>query len=510
MADKQIIVDINAHQTRVALLEEGNLAEIYIERRGTERIVGNIYVGKVQNVLPGMQAAFVDIGLKKNAYLYAGDILADKSDLEFSDQAQKPEITAKIQDAVKPGQHIMLQILKEPIMNKGARVTTNITLPSRTMVLMPTVNYTGVSRRIEDENERLRLREIADKIKPENMGLIVRTAAQGKEEEELSGDVDFLVRMWERVRNKAQYAQPPKLIHGEEALLFRVIRDFFTEDVDCLVINDTDAYEKVKIVAEILSPKFVDRVQLYQGYGDLFDNYDIDGRIDDLMNRKVWLKSGGYIIIDQTEALTAIDVNTGKYIGSNDLAQTLFNTNLEAADEIARQLRLRDIGGIIVIDFIDMESMQDRETLLERLRTALHKDRTKTNVVGMTGLGLIEMTRKKVRNSLSATQQCSCPYCQGEGRIPNYETTALKIRKQLMREFDNSSMENWLVCVQPAVAKLFSERAQEGRTILDKLGGRTVYISPDYTQKVGEFSIRPIGDLTEVQSIIEGCNCYHM
>ncbi len=505
---KEIVVDVNVHQTRVALLENGDLAELYIERRGGERLVGNIYVGKVQNVLPGMQAAFVDIGLEKNAFLYAGDILADKSDLEFPDQTDKPIIPANIKDIVKPGQQIMLQILKEPVGSKGARVTTNITLPGRNLVLMPTVNYIGVSRRIDDEDERARLRDIIERHKPEGMGVIVRTAAEGKSEEEFAHDLAFLARLWETTKKRAQTIPAPAVVHSEEALLFRIIRDLFSFDVKRLVINDLQALERVKTVAGMLSPEFIDRVELYQGEDDLFDRYELESRIDKLLGRRVWLKSGGYLVIDQTEALTVIDVNTGKYVGTDNLQSTLLNTNLEAAAEIARQLRLRDIGGIIVIDFIDLEFEPDKQKLLTTLQNELKHDRTKSNVVGMTGLGLVEMTRKKVRRSLSATLQTNCPYCRGQGRVLSEESVALKIRKALLRSFTNSACENWLVECSKTVSQCLETRARDGKPIFDKLGGRKVYVRSVFGLQADQYNIQALADPEALNEAMQDCVLY--
>ncbi len=504
MVRKEIVVDINPCQTRVAMLENGELAEIYIERVGRERLVGNIYKGCVANVLPGMQAAFVDIGLEKNAFLYAGDILVDKSDFVFPGGGQPPIIPTAIKDIVKQGQEIILQVIKEPVGTKGARVTTHITLPGRTLVLMPTVNYIGVSRRIDDEEERGRLRGIIERIKPENMGVIVRTAAAGKSEEEFKNDIQFLVRLWERVQNKGKLAHAPRVIHSEEALIFRTIRDIFTRDVQRLVINDEEYFERVKVVAGIISPELQDRVEYYQGEEALFDHFMLEGRLDKLLQRKVWLKNGGYIVIDQTEALTAIDVNTGKYVGSDDLQETLFETNCEAAREIARQLRLRDIGGIIIIDFIDMEGQENRDALIDILREELKKDRTKSNVVGMTGLGLVEMTRKKMRKTLSATLQETCSYCRGEGKLLSAESVALRIRRQLQREFKNTSCDTYLVEAHPSVCGLIEARAQSGHehALLPKAEGRTVYVRSLPYMHIEEFRIQSVTDQQMLENIV--------
>ena len=445
--DKEIVVDINPYQTRTVLLEDGAPSEIYIEQRGKERLVGNIYKGRVQNVLPGMQAAFVDVGLERNAFLYAGDIKLDDGEFQFGDSCTEvPTEIPNIKEIVKPGQEIMVQVIKEPVGNKGVRVTTHITLPGRTLVLMPMVNYIGVSRRIEDEKERTRLKETIAKVKPDNMGVIVRTAALDKSVEEFESDMAFLTRMWERIQNKCQMLTAPRLIHAEEPLVFRTIRDLFTPDIGRLTINDREFYEKVQVVAGILSPTLKDRVVLQDTLPDRFDELNLDAVIDKALSRKVWMKNGAYIIIDQTEALTTIDVNTGKYVGNTDnLQETITATNCEAAKEIARQLRLRDISGIIIIDFIDMDEIADKERVLETLRAELRKDRTKSNVLGITQLGLIEMTRKKSRKCISNTLETSCPYCGGTGRVMTAETVLLKVRKKLMRSFATEDHQGYLL-----------------------------------------------------------------
>ncbi len=476
--NKEIVVDINPYQTRVVLLEDGAPSEIYIERRGHERLVGNIYSGRVQNVLPGMQAAFVDIGLERNAFLYAGDIQIDRSDFQFGDHQKDDDIKigpANIKDIVKPGQEIMVQVLKEPVGTKGARVTTHITLPGRTLVLMPTVNYVGVSRRISNEQERARLRTILDEVKPPEMGVIVRTAAEGKTEEEFRGDITFLARLWQRIQQKMKLVSAPRLLHAEEPLIFRTIRDLFTPDIQRLTINDQEFYERVQIVANIISPQLKDCVVLYQGEEDLFDRFDLEAKIEKALARKVWLSNGGYIVIDQTEALTSIDVNTGRYVGTDNLQETITEANCQAAKEIARQLRLRDISGIIIIDFIDMEEIADKERVLDTLKSELKKDRTKSNVLGITQLGLVEMTRKKMRQCISNTLQTTCPYCQGAGRVSSPETVVLKVRKALINRFHQESMADYLVEVHASVAALMDEHSAQA-PLLPTAPGRNIYV----------------------------------
>ncbi|MDR0839820.1 MAG: Rne/Rng family ribonuclease [Christensenellaceae bacterium] len=499
---KEIVVDINPYQTRVVLLENGAPGEIYIERRGKERLVGNIYNGRVQNVLPGMQAAFVDIGLERNAFLFARDILFDKSDFQFDGGAGDiKDDVPNIKDIVKPGQEILVQVTKEPVGSKGARVTTHITLPGRTLVLMPSVNYIGVSRRIEDEDERARLKACIEAVKPASMGAIVRTAAVGKSEEEFAEDMAFLARLWERILQKSKLLSAPRLVHAEETLIFRTIRDLFTADVDKLVINDREFYEKIKAVASIISPALKDRVELYEGATPLFDVYKLESVIDKALARKVWMKNGGHIIIDQTEALTTIDVNTGKFIGNDNLQETITETNCEAAREIARQLRLRDISGIIIIDFIDMEEIGNKEKVLETLRAELRQDRTKSNVLGITQLGLVEMTRKKTRQCISNTLQAPCPYCGGDGKVLSRETVLLKVRKKLLRAFAEETHANYLVRMHPTVAQILEENNTDEAPLLPRAPGRAIWVQTSDQMHVEEFSITPLTSGKELKSI---------
>lgn len=499
--EKEIIVDINPYQTRVVLLEDGSPSEIYIERRGRERLVGNIYKGKVQNVLPGMQAAFVDIGLERNAFLYAGDIQIDRSDFTFhGEQNDIKPAALNIKDIVKPGQEVMVQIVKEPVGTKGARVTTNITLPGRTLVLMPSVNYVGVSRRIEDEEERTRLKNTLEGITEEyKMGVIVRTAAEGKGEAEFRADMHFLARLWERIQQKSKLVSAPHLIHAEEPLVFRTIRDLFTPDIKRLVINDREFYEKVQVVAGILSPALREKVELYEGVPDMFDLLGLETAIEKALSRKVWMKNGGYIIIDQTEALTTIDVNTGKYVGTDNLQETITVTNCEAAKEIARQLRLRDISGIIIVDFIDMDEIADKERVLATLRAELQKDRTKSNVLGITQLGLVEMTRKKTRQCISHTLQSPCPYCGGDGKVLSHETVVLKARKQLMRMMATESSCDYLLRVHPHIAEIIADYSVPQMPILPAMNGRTVFVQADHHMRIDEFEVQRLTSQEEVR-----------
>lgn len=501
--NKKIIADIGPLEARIALLEDDKLVEVHVERRGRERLVGNIYKGRVANVLPGMQAAFVDIGLERNAFLYAGDILADTSDFVFGQKTEYPNLRPKsIEEMVKEGQEIMVQVLKQPGGQKGARITTHVTLPGRMLVLMPTVNHVGVSRRIEDEQERNRLKEILEQLKPKDMGLIVRTAAVNMQAEDFVSEIRFLERLWQKIISRSDILRAPRLIHAEESLIFRTLRDMFTPEVSEFIINDHEYCDKVIAVAGIIAPYMKDRIRLYAGGASIFDDFGIQSRIDKALERKVWMKNGAYIIIDETEALTVIDVNTGKFVGDSDLQQTILDVNIEAAREIARQLRLRDISGIIVIDFIDMEIEANRQQVVQALQEALAKDRTKSNVLGITSLGLVEMTRKKMRRGLSVITQKTCPYCGGSGKIDSEETTALGIRRQLLRQVANTDMKEFLIEVHPSVAEYIESFSEPETPILPKIAGVKFYVLTNETIKRDMYKIVEIASSKEREKLI--------
>lgn len=491
---KKIIADINPYEVRVALTEDGNLAEIQIETRGKERLVGNIYKGKAANILPGMQAAFVDVGLGKNAFLYAGDILVDEQDFEFetpdkSDVNKKHLEIPNIKDILKPGQEILVQILKQPGGNKGARITTHITLPGRLIVLMPTVEHVGVSRRIEDEERRVELKELVTGLKPSNMGVIVRTAAQNASDEEILNEIKFYTRLWDRIAEKADILSGPRLIHAEENLLFRTVRDIFTEDVSEFIINDEEYYQKILALVNIISPHMAERLKLYTGKDNIFDCYNIEDKLNKALQRKVWLKNGCYLIIDEAEALTAIDVNTGKYIGEDDFQQTALNANIEAAHEIARQLRLRDISGIIVIDFIDMESEENKRVVVEELEKALQNDRTKSNVKGMTQLGLVEMTRKKMRRKLSALTERTCPTCGGSGKIYSLDNMSMRVRREVIRTVKEDNDDSYLVEVAPDLAEYIISKNNQNKALLPSFKRSRFYILPSKESGFSQITI---------------------
>ncbi len=495
---KEILVSAEDEETRVAIVEEGVLTEYFLERPLQQRVVGNVYKGRVDNVLPGMEAAFVNIGLERNAFLYVDDVVEQQA----TDEDDVPEHVRNesIKDLLKVGQEIIVQVAKEAIGNKGARVTTNITLPGRFLVLMPTVDYVGVSRRIEEEEERERLRQLAEKIRPRNMGLIVRTVAQGKSERELAGDMRFLLKLWQKILHKGRSASAPGLLHRDLGLVSRVVRDFFTEDVDRLLVDSRHEYERIIDLLDYVSPGLEDRVHYYdRRESPLFDLYGLEAEIEKTLQRKVWLKIGGYLVIDQTEALTVIDVNTGKYVGTTTLENTVYKTNIEAAREIARQLRLRDIGGIIIVDFIDMDRFEHRAEVVRVLEEELKRDRTKAHVLGLTQLGLVEITRKKVRQGLDEVMQKQCPYCHGRGRVLSEETMAARIRREIKRILRNTSSEAVLIEVNPAVAALLIGAGGSNLKKLEKETGKSIYVKGANDCHIEGMNLRARGARAEVE-----------
>ena len=477
----ELIINVSSQETRVALVENGVLAELYIEHHTDRGIAGNIYKGKVVRVLPGMQAAFIDIGLEKAAFLYVSDVCSDLEEFEEMLTIEEPGIELdsslfnainrplQIEDMIYEGQEVLVQVTKEPIGSKGARVSSHITLPGRHLVLMPTVNHLGVSRRIENENERKRLREIIKKIKPDGYGFIVRTASEGKNEEDLNTDMDFLLKLWDNILEKKNNIPIRSLIHHDLDMTMRTIRDLFTEDVDRLIIDSEKEYKKTLEFVETFMPKMKYSVELYDKDEPVFDAYGIEVEIGRALGEKVWLKSGGYIVIEDTEALVAIDVNTGKYVGRRNPEDTILKTNLEAVKEIAYQLRLRNIGGIIIIDFIDMKKESSKEKVFQSLRQALKKDKAKTNILKISELGLVEMTRKRTRDSLGGVLCEPCTYCEGKGFIKSKTTILNEVIREIKREITEIQGSTIYVFVNPDISDLLFE---EERTEIDTLERR--------------------------------------
>ncbi|MBN2427355.1 MAG: Rne/Rng family ribonuclease [Deltaproteobacteria bacterium] len=471
---KELVVSSTSNETRVALLENGHIAELYIERGHEKGIVGNIYLGKVIRVLPGMQAAFVDIGLEKAAFLYVADVRSEIEALEaFIDEGHRNigEETAvengvhplpPIEDLLQEGQELLVEIAKEPIGTKGARITSYITLPGRHLVYMPTVDHIGISRRIECEEEKERLRQLIETFRRPGTGFIVRTAAEGKGEEDLRNDVDYLVGLWKDIQQRKESKSPPALIHSDLDVTSRVLRDILTEDVERLVVDSSEEFNKIQNFIRRFMPKLGVTVELYQGKEPIFDAFGLEVEIARALGRKVWLKSGGYITVEQTEALTAIDVNTGRYVGKHNLEDTIFKTNLEAVKEIAFQLRLRNIGGLIIIDFIDMEKEVHREKVHSALEEALQNDKSKTNILKISELGLVEMTRKRVRESIGRTLCESCPYCEGKGYVKSRPTMAYEILRELERELQDIGSQDLTLLVHPDIAAFLYDEEHYG------------------------------------------------
>jgi ribonuclease G len=458
----ELIINVKQQETRVALLEDRVLAELYIERTKDRGIMGNIYKGKVVKVLPGMQAAFVEIGLEKAAFLYVSDVygrVEEYEELGF----QGDEIfnyfnsSSQIEDLLSEGQEILVQVSKEPLGTKGTRITSHITLPGRYLVFMPTVDHVGISRRIKDEKERRRLREMILAIKPPSSGFIVRTASEGAEPDEIRTDMEFLLHLWNNIQKKRESSSAPSLIHSDLTMVLRVIRDILSPQVNRIVIDSKEEYENILSFINTYMPKKKYEITLYEKKEPIFDAYGIEMEIDKILGRKVWLKSGGYIVIDMSEALVAIDVNTGRYVGKRNLADTILKTNLEAAKEIAYQLRLRNIGGIIIIDFIDMEREGDREKLYQALEEAIKKDRQKTNIFKISELGLVEMTRKRTRENISRILGEACPYCEGAGLVKSKTTVCYEVFREIERTSSELGGQNIMVEVNPEVADLLYE-----------------------------------------------------
>ncbi|MDT8441623.1 MAG: Rne/Rng family ribonuclease [Desulfuromonadales bacterium] len=478
---KELVINTTAHETRVALLESGHIAELYIERRRERGIVGNIYRGRVIRVLPGMQAAFVDIGLEKAAFLYVADVLDEMEAVEHfievghrhdepkgeeSGETRPP--LPPIEDLLQEGQEILVQVAKEPLGTKGARITSHISLPGRNLVYMPTVDHVGISRRIENEEERDRLKHLIDVMRPAGTGFIVRTAAEGKNGEELKTDLDYLVSLWEQVMAHKADKVAPCLIHSDLDVTSKVLRDILTEDVSRIVVDSAVERQKILGFLDTFMPGHDFQVEHYQADEPVFDAFGLEVEIARALGRKVWLKSGGYIIIEQTEALTAVDVNTGRFVGKHNLEDTILKTNLEAVREIAFQLRLRNIGGLIIIDFIDMEKEAHREKVHAALEEALKNDKAKTNILKISELGLVEMTRKRVRESIGRTLCEACPYCEGKGYIKSRTTTVYEIFRELQREMRSAPGYRMTLLVHPDIAALLFDEERPGIEELEK------------------------------------------
>jgi len=463
---KEIIINSTEYHTRIAMLEDGRLVELLVEQPDAERMVGDIYIGKIQTVLPGMQAAFVDIGMEKAAYLHSSDIgRTDRGrfDSEDVDEEESPaDIVRKrryvgIEKVLKRGQEILVQVIKEPISTKGPRIATEISIAGRYVVLVPDNDMIRVSKRISDWGEKRRLKRVAAPLRPEGFGLIIRTEAEGVDEAAFRSDIKRLLKLWAKLKKKADTEKAPALIHKEAELLISMIRDMFTDDIERVFVDQRSDYKKIISFARQVMPHLKDRVELYKGDLPLFDRFGLEPEIDKMLNRKIWIKKGAYLIIEQTEAMVTIDVNTGRFTGSKDQEKTLIEANLLAAREIARQVRLRDMGGLIVCDFIDMYNRDNRRRLYESFKGFLKNDRAKWGMNPVTEFGLIEMTRERVRPSHMQTLSEPCPHCQGRGRIPSREIVATKIERWFIRARAQGKFSDYHLVVSPNVADTLTE-----------------------------------------------------
>jgi ribonuclease E len=409
-----MLITETEERLQIAVVEGRDLVEHYVTRTGARSMVGNVYLGRVQNVLPGMEAAFIDVGRGRNAVLYAGEVSYDE-DVEAGGR--------RIEAVLKQGQSVLVQVTKDPLRGKGARLTAQVSLPGRYLVYVPDGSASGISRRLPDE-ERERLRRIVKRIRPSEAGVIVRTAAEGAAEEDLAGDLDRLKKAWDSIKRKSRRGRAPKALYEEPELTERVVRDVFSPaEFQQIVTDSREVFERVRAYLQDVAPELVDRIQHHDGALPLFEEFHVAEQIHKALERKVWLPSGGYVIIDRVEAMTVIDVNTGKHVGKTNLEETVVQTNLEAAEEIARQLRLRDIGGIIVIDFIDMLFERNRAQVIRTLQEALARDKTRSQVFDITPLGLLEVTRKKVSAGLLESFSETCPTCEGRGILLTHDVT---------------------------------------------------------------------------------------
>ena len=503
--DKKLIVNVSDHETRVALLEDGTIAELFVERKDESDIAGNIYKGRVQRVLPGMQAAFVDIGLSQAAFIYVDDVL-DESGREFekifTSNAEEegegdpseavPQPGAKsvhIEDLLAEGQEIMVQVAKSSIGTKGARVTCHISLPGRFLVLMPTSTHVGISRRIEDEAERSRLKALMMSLREGDMGYIVRTAAEGVQEEKFAYEMDFLKTLWNNIQAKFKGCSAPCLLHQELTVSLRAVRDILTHEAGEVVVDSRPTYESIVSFLETFMPSLKGHVEFYDGHEPIFDAYNLEGDISRALKKKVWLKSGGYIVIEHTEALVAIDVNTGRYVGKHNLEETILKTNLEAVKEIAYQVRLRDIGGIIIIDFIDMAKKANQEKVFNALKDALKKDRSKTHILPMSDMGLIQMTRKRVRKPLNRLLCEPCFYCDGEGYLMSGRSICYNIFREVMRDVRDLTGITLTIRVNPDIADLLHGDENHIIVALERITGRQIVVYPNQDFHIEEFDI---------------------
>jgi len=487
-----LVINATSYEIRIALVEHGTLVEFYLERPTEKGLVGNIYKGKVRRVLPGMQAAFVDIGLERTGFLYVDDVQASTGDLEkvvMHDSAccyengarELPEQSLadkNIEDLLNEGQDLLVQVCKEPLGTKGARLTCHITIPCRNLVFMPMTDHIGISRKIEGEEVRERLHQVIQELRPVGTGFIVRTLAENASREELEADMEFLLHIWSEVQDLERKAPVPSLVYADLDIILRVVRDVFSPEIDRVVVDNKQTYDRVFSFVETFAPRLINKVHLYKGEQPVFEAYGIEMEISRALDKKIWLRCGGYIIIETTEALTVIDVNTGRFVGKNDLEETIFKTNMEAVKEIAYQLRLRNIGGIIIIDFIDMEQEVHREEVFRALKEATQYDKSRVNILKVSEFGLVQMTRKRNREDLTRMLCEPCPYCNGEGVVKSRRTVSYEIFRKIARQGLKAKGEVVTVRVHPQVATMMLNEESAIINSLEEETGKKLSIVP--------------------------------
>ena len=500
---REILVSATAHESWVALMEDGQLVEMMLDRADQGRLLGDIYLGKVEAVLPGIQAAFVDIGTDKAGFLHASDLDSGDDDDENggAGKRRRDRKYPPIQDQISKGQEIIVQVTKEPMSTKGPRLTAEISLPGRFLVYMPGSSRVGVSRKIEDREERARLRKLAKGVLPKDKGgIIVRTVGEELNQETFKKDFKRVSSKWQKILKKREGVKAPSPLHGEAKLISGVIRDLFSDRFEWITVDDRGIYNEILHYVKDVAPELKDRVRLYKDSESLFDKYGVEEEFQGTLRKKAMLHSGGYLVIEPTEALVSIDVNTGRYKGKKDPESTILKTNLEATREIARQLRLRDIGGIIVCDFIDMESQKNRDKVLSELRTHLGKDRARTKAFEVSGLGLVEMTRQRVRPSLFQTLTRACDHCEGSGRVYTPATVIRQIERSIRRVSVTGAENKLLIRMHPEVALRIVEEEPDFIRKLGKVTGLKLDISDDPLLREDEFRILSGAAQTDVTS----------
>lgn len=477
---EEILINVTPRETRAVVIENGVLQELHLERTLARGIVGNIFKGKVVRVLPGMQAAFVDIGLGKNGFLHAADIA--KTDPAFAGQPLLKKEIPPIHELVREGESIQVQVLKDPIGDKGARLTTELSVPSRNLVYMPRGEGLGISQKIDSDQERKRLTSLVQSLIDEQKlegGFIIRTLAESATDEEIANDIVFLQRVWQSTLKTMKQIKPASLVHEDIPLTLRTIRDLVHDDLEKIRIDSKETYDKAIEFAAEFSPEITNKIEYYPGEQPLFGLYSVEQEIEKAMHGKVILKSGGDLIIDQTEAMTTIDVNTGSYVGRSNQEQTLFKTNLEAATEIAHQLRLRNLGGIIIIDFIDMQNDQHKQQVLTALKTALAKDRVKVNITDISPLGLVEVTRKRTRESLQQFMCEPCPSCNGSGMVKTVQTVCYEILREVLREDRQYKAASYTIVASSDVVDLLLDEEASSLADLQEFIERPISLKVD-------------------------------